>query len=362
MAKPFTVIDTRPLVSTRVFSLRADRAVPPKGGEAGEYYVLDTPDWVNVIAETEDDEVVLVKQWRHGSRRVELEIPGGLIEPGEAPLMAAARELMEETGYEAAEMEILQTIRPNPAFMDNECTTVLAKGCRRVGPQALDDDEDIDILRIGTEIEADQHQTLAALRADRDEVFALLTDYPRLCEWLPGVESARVLAREGDVVVAEVAASGLGAPTLVLELVHSPPSSQGKRSNSFGACEQGAQRVSGWWLLGVLANELVVNVIAQAVDHQALHLGFDIAASDPVLVKKLDPHSGWCIFRRLFRRDDPLHLALEDDGLFESGDLEFEEKLRIDIQGFVCLYERAASADVPGVVRKKRIEAPILYL
>jgi len=61
------------------------------------------------------------------------------------------------------------------------------------------------------------------LRADRDEVFALLTDYPRLCEWLPGVESARVLAREGDVVVAEVAASGLGAPTLVLELVHSPP-------------------------------------------------------------------------------------------------------------------------------------------
>lgn len=61
------------------------------------------------------------------------------------------------------------------------------------------------------------------LRADRDEVFALLTDYPRLCEWLPGVESARVLAREGDVVVAEVAAPGLGAPTLVLELVHSPP-------------------------------------------------------------------------------------------------------------------------------------------
>ena len=61
------------------------------------------------------------------------------------------------------------------------------------------------------------------LGADRDEVFALLTDYPRLCEWLPGVESARVLAREGDVVVAEVAAPGLGAPTLGLELVHSPP-------------------------------------------------------------------------------------------------------------------------------------------
>jgi uncharacterized protein YndB with AHSA1/START domain len=61
------------------------------------------------------------------------------------------------------------------------------------------------------------------LKADRDEVFARLTDYPRLNEWLPGVENARVLAREGDVVVAEVAALGLSAPSLVLELVHSPP-------------------------------------------------------------------------------------------------------------------------------------------
>ncbi len=151
MAKPFTVIDSRPLVSTRLFSLRADRAVPPRGGEAGEYYILDTPDWVNVIAETRDGDIVLVKQWRHGSRRVELEIPGGLIEPGEAPLMAAARELMEETGYEAAEMTVLQTIRPNPAFMDNECTTMLATGCHHVGPQALDDDEDIDVLLVTRE-------------------------------------------------------------------------------------------------------------------------------------------------------------------------------------------------------------------
>jgi hypothetical protein len=61
------------------------------------------------------------------------------------------------------------------------------------------------------------------LEADRDEVFDRLTDYPRLSEWLPGVESARILAREGDIVVAEVAAPGLGAPSLVLELVHSPP-------------------------------------------------------------------------------------------------------------------------------------------
>jgi hypothetical protein len=61
------------------------------------------------------------------------------------------------------------------------------------------------------------------LHADRDEIFDRLTDYPRLAEWLPGVESARVLAREGDILVAELAAPGLGVPSLVLELVHSPP-------------------------------------------------------------------------------------------------------------------------------------------
>ena len=66
-------------------------------------------------------------------------------------------------------------------------------------------------------------EAVVRLEADRNEVFALLTDYPRLSDWLSGVESARVLVSEGDVVVAEVAAPGLGAPSLVLELVHSPP-------------------------------------------------------------------------------------------------------------------------------------------
>ena len=120
--------------------------------------------------------------------------------------------------------------------------------------------------------------------------------------------------------------------------------------------------MSGAWLLGMLANELVVYVIAEAIDHQAFHLGFDVVAPYPSLVQKLDTHSGRCVVRRLFLCDDPLNLALQDDGLLERGYLEFEKKLRIDIQGFVGLDERAASTDVPGVVRKKRIKASILYL
>ena len=112
----------------------------------------------------------------------------------------------------------------------------------------------------------------------------------------------------------------------------------------------------------MLANELVVDVVAEAIDHQAFHLGFDIATLYTSLVQELDTHSGWCVVRRLFRGDDPLYLALEDDGLLEGGHLELEKKLRIDIQGFVRLDERTAAADVSGVVRKKRIEASILYL
>ena len=115
-------------------------------------------------------------------------------------------------------------------------------------------------------------------------------------------------------------------------------------------------------LLGVLADELVVNMIAETIDHKALHLGFDIAALDPFLVQEFDPHAGWGVFRCHFRSDDPLHLALEDDGLLEGGNLELEKKLRIDIQGFVRLDERAAAADVSGIVGKKSIEASILYL
>lgn len=108
-----------------------------------EYYILDAPDWVNVIALTEDEHVVLIEQFRHGTRQMTWEIPGGAVDPGESPRDAAARELLEETGYTADEFILLGTVRPNPAFLTNVCHTFLGRCARRTHRPSPDPGEEI---------------------------------------------------------------------------------------------------------------------------------------------------------------------------------------------------------------------------
>ena len=111
--------------------------------------VLETPDWCNVIAVTEDrGEVVVVHQHRFGSGAPTIEIPGGMIDPGEDPLTAAKRELLEETGYAAERWTSLGAVAPNPAFQDNLCHHFLAEGATRSDPQDLDAGEDIVIATL----------------------------------------------------------------------------------------------------------------------------------------------------------------------------------------------------------------------
>ncbi len=114
-------------------------------GRSHQFVVLHAPDWVNVIPLTGDGQVVLIQQWRHGSSDYSLEIPGGIIDPGESPAEAGARELREETGYRAGEMVHLGWVNPNPALFGNRCHTFVAQNCLPDGPLRLEDTEEIQV-------------------------------------------------------------------------------------------------------------------------------------------------------------------------------------------------------------------------
>jgi ADP-ribose pyrophosphatase len=116
----------------------------PRTGLPHAFYVLDCANWVNVIALTNAREVVLVRQFRAGTKAVTLEIPGGGVEATDRSALAAARrELREETGHAARTWKRLGVVNPNPAFQSNRCTTFLAEGSRSVGELIPDAGEDL---------------------------------------------------------------------------------------------------------------------------------------------------------------------------------------------------------------------------
>src|SRR4030043_2150070 len=119
MIKPWKCIRSNTPQSFRVFSVRTDRAVSPRTGNEHDFHIIESRDWINIIPVTKDNQVVMVKQYRHGSREVTLEIPGGLVDPGDTPEKAAARELLEETGYQAEELMKIGSVNPNPALFNN---------------------------------------------------------------------------------------------------------------------------------------------------------------------------------------------------------------------------------------------------
>jgi ADP-ribose pyrophosphatase len=132
--------------SYRVFGLRTDRARSPRTGRVHDFFIMETAPWVNIIPVTADEQVVLVRQYRHGTRDVTLEIPGGLVEQQDTPEEAARRELREETGYESDEWILLGSVHPNPAIQNNLCYTYLALNVCQAGDLIQDDREDIEVV------------------------------------------------------------------------------------------------------------------------------------------------------------------------------------------------------------------------
>jgi ADP-ribose pyrophosphatase len=142
--RPWQKRGSKPLGSFHIFDLRCDQVISPRTQEAQDVYVIDCGNWVNVIATTPDRQLVMIEQYRHGSRTVELEIPGGMIDAKDAsPVAAGVRELCEETGYEGENPRLLGEIFPNPAIMSNTCYTVMVENCRCLHPVKFDHGEDL---------------------------------------------------------------------------------------------------------------------------------------------------------------------------------------------------------------------------
>jgi ADP-ribose pyrophosphatase len=144
--RPWKVTVSSRDASYRVFGIRTDKARSPRTGRDHHFHVLESPPWVNVIPLTEQNDVVMIHQYRHGIQGVTLEIPGGLVEAGDTPESAAKRELREETGYAGGEVILLGKIHPNPAIQNNDCYTYLLRNVVPVGRQLQDDKEDIEVV------------------------------------------------------------------------------------------------------------------------------------------------------------------------------------------------------------------------
>lgn len=144
--KPWKIISSKRDELIKFFKLRTDRAVSPRTNIPHDFYVLESAGWINVIPLTPEEDVILIRQYRHGIQGFTLEIPGGIIEAEDSPEGAAVRELYEETGYRAKEMISLGSVHANPAILNNICYTYLAKDVYQAGKQELDDKEDIEIV------------------------------------------------------------------------------------------------------------------------------------------------------------------------------------------------------------------------
>lgn len=134
---------SKEVAACRVFKVREDFCERDSDAKKATFFVIENPDWVNVIALTADKQVVLIEQFRHGSEEIILEIPGGMLDENENKGTAAKRELLEETGYSSDEFIFLGKSRPNPAINNNWIYHYAALNCEKTGETAFDEHESV---------------------------------------------------------------------------------------------------------------------------------------------------------------------------------------------------------------------------
>jgi ADP-ribose pyrophosphatase len=141
-------VESHKVYSTRIFDLHHHRRHHHQRGHH-DFYVLEAPDWVNIIPLTEDEQVVMVRQFRHGTEDFTLEIPGGMVDPEDAgPMAAARREMREECGYDSDDIIELGKVHPNPAIQGNYCHTFLARKVRPGVKIELDTTEETEVVLV----------------------------------------------------------------------------------------------------------------------------------------------------------------------------------------------------------------------
>ncbi|HEX9960629.1 MAG TPA: NUDIX hydrolase [Pyrinomonadaceae bacterium] len=134
---------SKQLADCRVFKVREDFCERESDNLEHSFFVIESPDWVNVVPLDAENRVILIEQFRHGTEEIILEIPGGMIDEGEAPETAARRELLEETGYASDELVYLGKSRPNPAIQNNWIHFFAALNCRIIQETDFDEHESV---------------------------------------------------------------------------------------------------------------------------------------------------------------------------------------------------------------------------
>src|SRR5690348_11514993 len=147
-ARRWETLKSERVYATPIFDLHLHQRSHPGRGEH-DFFVIEAPAWINIIPITSANEVVMVRQFRHGIGDFTLEIPGGMVDPEDpSPLAAARREMREECGYDSEDVVALGRVHPNPAIQPNHCYSFVARNVRRVRRRRLEGSEETEVVRV----------------------------------------------------------------------------------------------------------------------------------------------------------------------------------------------------------------------